>query len=195
MYPAHSLPDAFTRLATRRSVKAMDLQEPGPDPDQLKALLAAAIRVPDHGKLGPWRLLTFSGAARGQFGQALADRFKQDNPTAPAALLAKEAERFNRAPLVIAVISRITTPHKIPEWEQILSAGAVCQNLLLAANLQGFAAQWLTEWYAYDEGINQTLGLTEGERVAGYIYVGSSADKPDERVRPELAAVCNAWSA
>ncbi|HCD28435.1 MAG TPA: nitroreductase, partial [Gammaproteobacteria bacterium] len=105
------------------------------------------------------------------------------------------AERFNRAPLVIAVISRITTPHKIPEWEQILSAGAVCQNLLLAANLQGFAAQWLTEWYAYDEGINQTLGLTEGERVAGYIYVGSSADKPDERVRPELAAVCNAWSA
>ena len=193
MYPESRLDDALQRLQSRRSVKAMDLCEPGPSDDELQALLATGIRVPDHGKLGPWRLLKFTGEARREFGNILAERFHSLNPQAREHSVTAERERFMRAPVVIAVIARITPGIKIPEWEQQLSVGAVCQNILTTANLMGYAAQWLTEWYAFDEQIDAALGLTTHERVAGFIYIGSAKEKPAERVRPDLADVLSTW--
>jgi nitroreductase len=193
VYPDSRLDDALARLQERRSVKAMDLCEPGPSDAELEALLSTGIRVPDHGKLGPWRLIKFSGQARQVFGDVLAERFATLNPEAREHSVAAERDRFMRAPVVIGVIARITPGIKIPEWEQQMSVGAVCQNILVTANLMGFAAQWLTEWYAFDEQIDAALGLTTHERVAGFIYIGSAKERPTERVRPELADVLSNW--
>ena len=193
MYPTSHL-SAFEQISERRSVRAMDLQTPGPDQTQVEKLLAAAARVPDHGKLGPWRFICFQDDARKAFGEHLAKRFSELKPEAPTEAIEGERGRFSRAPLVIAVISSVNAQSRIPEWEQQLSAGAACQNLLIAANLMGFAAQWLTEWYAYDEAIDQTLGLNQGERVAGFVYIGSATVKPDERQRPELQQRIQHWT-
>lgn len=175
-------------LHTRRSVLAANMAEPGPSAEQIDSILAAAHRVPDHGKLGPWRFIIFQGEARSRFGEALGKRFLETCPGANEKQLEFESARFMRAPVVISVISSITPEHKVPVWEQELSAGAACQNILLAASAFGFGAQWLTEWYAFDKKIDSELGLTESERVAGFIYIGSFDEKPKERVRPELAS-------
>lgn len=172
-------------LLTRRSVTAKDMIAPGPNRDQLDVILKAGHRVPDHGKIGPWRFVVFEGDARARFGDALAKIFASKNTDASEKLLAFEADRFNRAPCVIAVIAA-PIEHKVPEWEQVLSAGAACMNMLHAAHAQGFVAQWLTEWYAYDADVDALLGLQANERVAGYIYVGSAVQAPSERERPAL---------
>lgn len=192
--PAPS-PDMAERLLTRRSITAANLTEPGPDAATLETILAAAMRVPDHGKLAPWRFLLFQGEARGRFGAVLAEAFQAANPEAKDKLVAFERERFLRAPLVIAVIASPQVPHaKIPEWEQILSAGAVCQSLLIAASAHGFSGQWLTEWYAYDTRVRLALGLSDSEKVAGFVYLGTAACPPAERDRPDPAAKVRAWT-
>ena len=193
MYPEQPLPEALERISSRRSVKAMDLQEPGPNSPALDAILDAGLRVPDHGKLGPWRLVTFTGTARAEFGHILAARWQALYADANAAQVLFEQNRFLRAPVVVAVISERKPDHKIPEWEQILSAGAVCQNLLVAANLAGFAAQWLTEWYTYDAHIQTLFGVGDSEDIAGFIYIGSAASKPSERQRPENQSRIQPW--
>ena len=195
MYPESRLGDAIDRLMTRRSVKAMDITAPGPSEDELTQILQTAIRVPDHGKLGPWRFIRFTGDARAKFGDILAARYAAQNEDAREQNIEAERNRFTRAPVVIAVVARIKANIKIPEWEQQLSAGAVCQNMLVATSLMGFAAQWLTEWYAFDAGVNEALGLTDGERIAGFVYIGSATDKPPERVRPDLEQVLSDWQA
>ncbi|MFN3835809.1 MAG: nitroreductase [Glycocaulis sp.] len=178
----------LARLARRRSTRAIDMSGPGPSPEQLETLLRIGARVPDHGKLFPWRFIVFEGKSRARFGEILEEITRADHPDAPPERLALERSRFERAPLVIAVISQVTVPHKIPEWEQILSAGAVCQTLLLAADAMGFGAQWLTEWYGYDARVCARLGLGENERVAGFVYVGTQAVAAVERSRkaPEV---------
>lgn len=173
-------------LLTRRSVCAKDLCEPGPNEDQLELILRAAHRVPDHGKIGPWRFIVFQGDAREKFGGKLKRRFEKKNDDVSNKLLEFEGNRFLRAPIVIAVISSPVEHPKVPEWEQVLSAGAVCQNILLASQALGFGAQWLTEWYAFDKAIAKKLSLTSVEKIAGFIYIGSYADTPEERVRPDL---------
>ena len=193
MYPDSPLPDALERLRTRRSVKAIDLQEPGPNERDLETILETATRVPDHGKLGPWRLVTFQGQDRTDFGDILAARWQALYPQANDAQISHERNRFLRAPVVIAVISQRQAEHKIPEWEQILSAGAVCQNLLVAASLSGYAAQWLTEWYTYDAHIQSLFQIGDHEDIAGFIYLGSAGEKPDERARPDLASRISSW--
>ncbi len=193
MYPERPLPEALERISNRRSVKALDLQEPGPDPDTLATILSTALRVPDHGKLGPWRLVTFQDDDRGAFGRILAERWQALHPEANDAQLAFEHNRFLRAPVVIAVVSQRLADHKIPEWEQILSAGAVCQNLLVAASLAGFAAQWLTEWYTYDSHIQSLFDIGDHEDIAGFVYLGSAAGRPDERARPDAGARIQSW--
>ena len=186
MYPDRPLSEALERISSRRSVKAMDLQEPGPSPESLNTILDSALRVPDHGKLGPWRLVIFQHDDRAAFGDILAARWRVLHPDANEAQLRFEQNRFMRAPVVIAVISERQAGHKIPEWEQILSAGAVCQNLLVAASLAGFAAQWLTEWYAYDDDMLTALGGTPGhDQIAGFIYIGEKIKAPMERTRPD----------
>lgn len=185
--------ETLNLLLTRRSVVAINLGDPGPSPEQIETLQRAGLRVPDHGKLAPWRFLLFEGDARRQFGSVLKQAFEEDSPAADDNRVAFEENRFLRAPVVIGVISTAGPHAKIPEWEQILSAGAVCQNILVAANAMGFAAQWLTEWYAYDARVLSALGVAEGERVAGFIYVGTAKEPPTERLRPELADISSHW--
>ena len=193
MYPDRPLSEALERISSRRSVKAMDLQEPGPSPESLSTILGSALRVPDHGKLGPWRLVVFEHEDRAAFGDILAARWQALNPGANEAQIRFEQNRFMRAPTVVAVISERQAGHKIPEWEQILSAGAVCQNLLVAASLAGFAAQWLTEWYTYDEHIQSLFNIGEHEDIAGFVYLGSAERKPDERARPDNETRIQRW--
>ena len=180
-------------LLTRRSAKALTMVEPGPDAAALETVLRIGARVPDHGKLAPWRFIVFRGEARRAFGAILSAVYTRVQPNAGDDQLEFEANRFLRAPVVVAVISRVTPGIKIPEWEQVLSAGAVCQNMLVAATALGFGAQWLTEWYAFDPEIGRALGLTESERVAGFIYLGSESVAKDERPRPVLADIVSDW--
>lgn len=181
-------------LRTRRSVVAKVMVPPGPNAEQLETLLEIAARVPDHGKLVPWRFVIFEGDARARFGDVLAKRFAELNGDADEDQIALEAGRFTRAPVVICVVSR-TAPHpKVPEWEQVLSAGAVCQNLLIASSAMGFASQWITEWYAFDDVTRAAIGLETDEKVAGFVYIASAAEPPGERARPVLGEVVSHWT-
>lgn len=180
-------------LLTRRSVTARNLAEPGPGAGDLDRILRAGMRVPDHGKLGPWRFIVIKGAARTAFGDVLAAAFARENPDAVEELVEVERERFQRAPVVVAVASRVVKEHKIPEWEQTLSSGAACLNMLNAAHALGFSAQWLTEWPAYNADVADALGLGGNERVAGFVYIGTAREPPAERQRAEYEAVVSDW--
>jgi nitroreductase len=181
-------------LLTRRSVSANSLGEPGPNEAELELILRAASRVPDHKKLVPWRFLLFQGEARARFGKVLAEVCRAEESDPGQFRLENEANRFMRAPLVIAVVSRVVKNPAAPEWEQILSAGAACQNLLIAATALGFGVQWITEWCGYSKGVRQALSLADNERVAGFVYIGTAKEKPEERERPALADIVTAWS-
>ena len=192
--PSHR-PDLVDYLATRRSNLAKVMTSPGPDAAMRDGLLEIAARVPDHRKLAPWRFVTFEGRARSDFGQHIASAFMVANPAAPADRAVFEGARLNRAPLVVAVISApVDCPRGTPRWEQELSAGAVCLTLCMAAQAHGFGAQWLTEWYAYDDTVNAALGLTSEERVAGYIYIGTPEIPAKPRARPDMSTRVSAWS-
>ena len=197
-YPLPSpKPEITDFLRYRRSnlAKVMNGEGVGPSAAQLNELLTIAGRVPDHRKLSPWRFVTFQGTARADFGQHIATAFMAAYPDMPHDRAIFEGQRLTRAPLVVAVISSpVECPRGTPEWEQILSSGAVCFNLCLAAQSIGFGAQWLTEWYAYDRAVNKALGLTESERVAGYIYIGPVTQAPSERARPDIEALTHAWT-
>jgi nitroreductase len=168
---------------------------PGPDANQLDALLRSASRVPDHGKLVPWRFLLIRGAQHARLGLLLAETNQRKHPdTAPAAL-DKDRERFNFAPLIVAVIARIDEIQtKIPTQEQLLSAGCVAYNLLLGAQALGFGAQWLTGWAAYDADVAPALGLTSNERIIGFVHIGTASEPAPERMRPDLASLVSEWA-
>jgi nitroreductase len=180
---------ALARLATRRSVAPHRLGEPGPDERTIEALLTVAARVPDHGRLVPWRFIVIAGEARRRIGEAIAGAFSADEPGAPAERVAVEEARLARAPVVVAVVSRARPHVKIPEWEQVLSAGAVCTTLINAAAALGYGASWLTEWYAYDRRILDELGLDPDERIAGFVHIGTPLEEPVDRPRPVLSDI------
>jgi nitroreductase len=192
LFSDHS-PETLDLLLRRRSSSAKTMGEPGPSAEQTRQILQAGIRVPDHGKLNPWRFVLFEGEARAQFGEVLARELAASKPNVSEALQRFERGRFLRAPLVIAIISSPQTDKPIPEWEQRLSAGAVCQNLLIAATALGFGAQWITEWCAYDAGVAKALGLSGDERVAGFLYVGTRREPLSERPRPDLDTLVRHW--
>lgn len=179
-------------LLKRRSASAKAFSGPGPSPEQVETLLKIAARVPDHGKLNPWWFITFEGNARLDFGKAIRAAWSKRDENATPAKLDDEEKRLLRAPLVIAVVSR-PRPSTIPVWEQVLSAGAACHNLCLAANAMGFGANWLTEWYAFDAHVRAAMTLDARDHIAGFIYIGTPAKAPDERDRPDLAKLVNAW--
>jgi len=179
-----SAPGAIDLLLTRRSGSAKAMTGPGPDADELRTILTAAARMPDHGKLFPWRFILFEDEARARFGEVLAECLPAEEATPER--LAMERARFLRAPVIVGVVSRVREGIPIPVWEQELSAGAVCQTMLIAATALGFVANWLTEWPAYNAKVAQRLGLRDGERVAGFVYIGKPAQPLEERVRPEL---------
>ncbi|MDC0111074.1 nitroreductase [Emcibacteraceae bacterium] len=181
-------------LMLRRSLTVKDMVHPGPSEEQLKQILEIGSRVPDHKKQVPWRFLTFEKSTRGKFGKILRTIFAKNNPKTNEKILDFEENRFLRAPLVIAVISTADKDNpKVPEWEQILTAGAICQNILIASNAMGYASQWLTEWYAYDKVVLKKLNLNPNERIAGFIYIGTAGKQPKERGRPDLANLVKKW--
>lgn len=181
-------------LLGRRSTVARLLGEPGPTPDQLDTLLRAAARVPDHGKLAPWRFLVIRGEARARLGEAMAGVFAAAHPEADAERIGHERGMALRAPVIVAVVSRAAEHPKIPVWEQQLSSGAVCQNLLIAAIAMGFGAQWVTEWWAYDDGAARVLGLAPGERIAGFVHIGTYGKPLEDRPRPEMSEIVSEWT-
>jgi len=183
-------PAALDFLARRRSIPSRLLEAPGPDEAQQRTLFALATRVPDHGKLAPWRFVRIAGEARRALGEKLVQIQIERDPSTDAAVLDKDRQRFTQAPLVVAVIARITPGHKIPEQEQLLSAGLVAYNLLLAAQALGYGAQWLTGWAAYDAAVASTLGLGVHERVVGFVHIGTApTEEPPERPRPDPAGL------
>src|SRR5215203_6225424 len=178
--------DALELLKTRRSLKPIELCGPGPSPAEINTLLTVASGVPDHGKLVPWRFIVFEGDARLAAGAAIEAAFRAKYPDAKPEKVEYEQKRLARAPLVIAVVSRAGPHVKIPEWEQVLSAGAAAMSLVLAAHALGYAANWITEWYAYDRGVLAALGLGPQERLAGFIHIGRPRGPAQDRDRPPL---------
>jgi nitroreductase len=181
-------------LNSRRSTPSRQLGEPGPDEAQLEQLLTAAVRVPDHGKLTPWRLLLIRGAARARLGERLAEIHQRKEPEIADSALTKDRERYTFAPVIVAVIARIDAQHaKIPEQEQLLSAGCVAYNLLLGAQALGFGAQWLTGWAAYDADTAALLELSAQERIVSFVHIGTARESVPERTRPPLADIVSEW--
>lgn len=176
-------------LASRRSVPAFQMCDPGPDRAEIEAILTLAIRVPDHGKLAPWRFVVYQGEERRRIGEELLRLALEKNPELSEEMIAVERSRFTRAPVVVGVISKAAPHAKIPEWEQIMSAGAVCLNLLMAANAYGYVSNWLSEWFAFDDRAHDLLGIARDEKVAGFIHIGSTTFPITERPRPNLEDV------
>lgn len=179
-----SVPETLDLLLSRRSGSAKAMGTPGPSPKQLGEILKAGARAPDHGKLFPWRFIVFEGNARERFGGILAEVLEAEGERPK--LIEEEQQRFLRAPVVVGVVSSARELIKIPVWEQELSAGAVCQNILIASHALGFVGNWLTEWYAYHPKVKELIGLKPGERIAGFIYIGTSTVELEERPRPEM---------
>jgi nitroreductase len=186
--------DALKLLTTRRSFKPVELNGPAPSATELDTLLTVASRVPDHGKLAPWRFIVFEGDARAAAGDAIAAAFRAKYPDAKPEHVEAERQRLMRAPLVVGVVSRAAPHVKIPEWEQVLSAGAAAMNLVLAAHALGYGASWITEWYAYDRGVLDALGLAPHERIAGFIHIGTPPGVPEDRPRPPLSEIATRFS-
>jgi nitroreductase len=186
--PLTAAPEVLRFLALRRSTSAVSLAEPGPGAAELDQLLRLAARVPDHGKLAPWRFVILEGTAKAAFAARL-DALAQARGDATAAA---KLGKLKVPPLCVAVISS-PKPSAIPEWEQLLSAGAVCTNLLYAALAMGYGGNWITDWYAYDTEASAILGLQASEKVAGFMLLGTPREAPMERERPDLAPLVSHW--
>jgi nitroreductase len=176
-------------LRRRRSLPPQGMTGPGPTPEEIETMLRLASRVPDHGKLTPWRFLLIEGAARDRAGAIAARILEEDDPALSEARRQAELTRFSRAPLVIGVISRAAPHVKIPEWEQVLSAGAACMTLVVSANALGYVTAWLTEWCAYDRRFCEAIGLAAGEKIAGFVHIGLPNMVSEDRPRPALADI------
>lgn len=181
-------PEALSLLLSRRSGSAKAMTGPGPDAEQLRQILAAAVRVPDHGKLSPWRFLLFEGEGRARMGAVLAEAVAGERDVSPERI-AQESQRFMRAPVVIGVVSRVREQIPVPVWEQQLSSGAVCQTILIAAHSMGFVANWITDWCAYHPMVLERIGLKPNERIAGFVYIGQPVKPLEDRPRPDIDAL------
>ncbi len=181
-------------LATRRSGKPRDMLAPGPDAAEMDAILSAAARVPDHGKIGPWRFVVIPAAMREAFAQAVDTAWLAEGGAPDHKERGKLREFATEAPTLVAVLSTPDAKHKIPLWEQEMSAGAACLNLLIAATAHGYVGSWLTGWAAYSPGVYAALGGEPGGRVAGFVFLGSPARELDERPRQTLAEVARVWA-
>jgi nitroreductase len=188
--PQTAAPEVLRFLSLRRSTSALTLREPAPSADQLRDLLRLAARVPDHGKLTPWRFIVLQGAGKAAFVDRLETlALGRDDATSVAKL-----GKLKVPPLAVVVVSS-PKPGAIPEWEQVLSAGAVCTTLLEATLAMGYGANWITDWYSYDAEAQGILGLEAGERVAGFVLMGTPAEPPLERERPDSEALISTWTA
>jgi nitroreductase len=181
--------DLIDLLKTRRSVKPIEMTGPGPSPAELETILTLGARVPDHGKLVPWRFIVFEGDARARAGDLFAKIFKEKNAAATADQVEVERKKFLHAPLIIGVVSRARPHVKIPLWEQELSAGASVMNIVTAANALGYVANWLTGWVAFDRAAMDALGLAADEKIAGFVHIGRAQKTVEDRDRPQLSSI------
>jgi nitroreductase len=183
------VPDAIELLKTRRSVKPREMSGPGPSSAELETILTIGARVPDHGKLAPWRFIVFEGDARVRAGEIVAGVFARKNPYASPADAEVQKRRFTDAPLVIGVVS-LTKPHPtVPPWEQELSAGASAMNIVTAATALGYGACWLSGWISFDRDVLTGLGLKVDEKLAGLIHIGTVSRPSEDRPRPVLSDI------
>lgn len=187
------MPELLDYLRTRRSVTLPFLEEPGPDAATLDDILTIGARVPDHGKLVPWRMVVYSGEARARAGARLAAIAAKRRPELDADGLELERHQFLPAPLTIGVLSAPQPHPKIPEFEQLLSAGCVAYNLVNAAFAHGFAAHWVTRWFAYDEEAATALGAQAGEKFVAFVHIGTPQTRLDDRPRPALQDIVSYW--
>ena len=183
------MPDAIQLLKTRRSMKPREMTAPGPSPAELETILTIASRVPDHGKLTPWRFIVFEGDARARAGEIIASVFAKKNSSASASDIAIEKKRLMDAPLVIGVVSFTRQHPKVPPWEQELSAGASAMNIVTAATALGYGACWLTGWFAFDRDVLDGFGLKPDEKLAGFIHIGTASKPNEDRPRPALSDI------
>lgn len=184
---------AIDFLKTRRSPKLRSLTEPSPTGDELTQMLTIASRVPDHGKLVPWRFIVIQGDRRQHLCEIIGAAYDEDHPDANDAACDEARKRLTHAPLVVAVVYSPKDHPKIPAWEQQLTVGAVCMNLINAARAMGYAGLWLTEWYAFDRRVLDATSVETNERLAGFIHIGTEQDPRDDRVRPELADIVTVY--
>lgn len=189
----NDLSTAATLLATRRSAKPRDMVAPGPDAEQLRRILEAAMRVPDHGKLNPWRFVIITADQRPAFADLLEQAYRAEKPDAGRLELEAMVQFAHQAPVKVAVLSTPTENTKIPLWEQQLSAGAACMNLLVATHAEGFVGSWLTGWPAYNGTVLASLGGAPTDRIAGFLFLGSPSRPLEERPRPAYEAVVSTW--
>jgi len=181
-------------LKSRKSASVKAMGEPGPSPADIRQILEIAVRVPDHGKLAPWRFILFEGEARNRIGAEFRKRWQELHPDHGEDALKFHQSLFLRAPIVIAVVSRAAPHPKIPQWEQTLSSAAVCMNMLFAASALGIDAQWQTDWPAYDEEIAKVMDLAPHERIAGFVYFGTSTVPLEDRPRPDPMTLLTRWA-
>ncbi|HEY4559997.1 MAG TPA: nitroreductase [Lysobacter sp.] len=181
-------------LDERRSVPASQLCEPGPDHDVLMRMLRSAVRVPDHGKRVPFRFVRIEGDAREAFGERMAARSRERDPSASESVIEKDRRRFLHAPMIVTVVAAQGEDAKIPASERLLSAGSVCFALLQAAQAFGFGAVWLTGWAAYDPEMRRVLGVEDDEAIVGFIHIGSIRQPTPERDRPDPALLLTDWT-
>ncbi len=184
-------------LLSRRSVLAKNLEDPGPTARQLQTILAAGLRVPDHGRVEPWRIQVLHKAAQASLARVCRDVFERENTEASEVLIEAEHARMQRSPILLVVSSHPDPQRfvKVPAVEQLLSAGALCQNMLIAAQALGFGAQWVTDWPAYHPEIRTALGHAADTEIVGFIHIGTRAEPPRERPRPDPEAIVSEWQA
>ncbi len=180
-------------LKTRRSVPLPFLQEPGPSAKELEEILTIGTRVPDHAKMVPWRLITYSGQARAIIGKKLAEMALARNPDMDEDAIKTEKNQFLPAPLTIGVLSKTSEHFKVAKIEQILSAGAVALNLVHGANAFGYGAHWVTRWFAYDKEAAEMLGANDGEQFVAFVHIGTATRRLEERDRPALSDIVSEW--
>lgn len=181
-------------LLTRSSAPIAELREPAPDDAQIETLIQIASRVPDHGRLAPWRFILYRGTARAQIGERLAALAEQREGPLADARREQERTRFTRAPLVVGVIHAPKENSKIPQWEMLLSGGAAAMNLVIAANAMGYHTNWITNWYSDVPEGREILGLAPHERVVGFVHIGTFSGEIVERPRPDAAALVSDYS-
>ena len=186
--------DIIDFLSTRKSAPINEMMEPGPSDSEIETILRIASRVPDHGKLAPWRFILYRGDARVEVGKKLVELAEQLEGPLPEGRRQQELTRFSRAPLVIGVVG-VPKPHpKIPDWEKFLSGGAAAMNVVLAANALGYAANWISNWYSDQPEGRRILGLKAEERVVGFIHIGTHQGEIFERPRPDLSEIVSDYS-
>ncbi len=180
-------------FSTRRSVPGEFLLEPGPSKIELDKIIAIGLRVPDHGKLNPWRLIIIEGENRVLAGEKLAQITLSNNPDFDEFSLKVERERFLPAPVTIGVLSSPKEHKKIPEFEQLISAGAVALNLVHGANALGYGAHWVTRWFTYDQEAAKMLGAQEGEKFVAFIHIGTAAKRLEDKPKPDVEKLVTCW--